>query len=400
MSDFYAALPTFTAFERIVDADAYQALPADWVIGVADVVSSTVAVSQGRYKAVNTAGAAVVSAVANALGTLDFAYVFTGDGMACAVAPSFEDRLRQAFGATVGWVGAALGLKLRSAMVTVTRIREAGHDVRVARFRPSPDVTYAMFSGGGLAWAEAAMKSGALPLVEQNPDEHPDLSGLSCRFKPIPTQQGLILSLIVTPLGAGVDAPFRALVNDLLMMIGAGAGRPVPVEGPDWGWPPDGLDAEARLQRRPGQSLLMSRLTVCLRTLAAAVIIKVGRPVGTFSPKRYRAQIGENSDFRKFEDGLMMTVDCSPALSDAIEARLTEARRDGFIEFGIHRQDSALLTCIVPSPSLPGHIHFVDGAGGGYTMAAQNLKQARLRASSATRNELSGAPGSVVTSLP
>ena len=393
MNDFYASLPTFTAFERIVDADAYRALPADWVIGIADVVSSTVAVAQGRYKAVNTAGAAVVSAVANALGTLDFAYVFTGDGMACAVDPSEAESLHRTLSATVGWVGAALGLELRSATLTVTRIREAGHDVRVARFKPSPHVTYAMFSGGGLAWAEAALKSGTLPLVEQHPTEHPDLSGLSCRFKPIPTQQGLILSLIVTPRGVEVDAPFRALVNDLLAMIGAGAGQPVPVGGPNWGWPPDGLDVEARLQRRPGQSLWISRIAVGLRTLAAAAIVNIGRPVGAFSPKRYRVQIGENSDFRKFEDGLMMTVDCSPALSDAIEARLTEARNAGFIEFGTHRQDSALLTCIVPSPSLPGHIHFVDGAGGGYTMAAQNLKQARLSAPPVSGNVLSGAFG-------
>ncbi|MCW6510576.1 DUF3095 domain-containing protein [Lichenifustis flavocetrariae] len=393
MNDFYASLPTFTAFERIVDADAYRALPADWVIGIADVVSSTAAVAQGRYKAVNTAGAAVVSAVANALKTLDFAYVFTGDGMACAVAPSLEGNLRLALGATVGWVGAALSLELRSAVVTVAQIREAGHDVRVARFKPSPHVTYAMFSGGGLAWAEAALKSGALPQVERYDNKHPDLSGLSCRFKPIPAQEGVMLSLIVTPRGTGADASFRELVNDLLTMIGAGAGRPVPIEGPNWGWPPDGLDAEARLQRRPGQSLLMSRITVGLRTLAAAVIVNLGRPVGGFSPKRYRAQIGENSDFRKFEDGLMMTVDCSPALSDSIEARLTEARGQGFIEFGIHRQDSALLTCIVPSPSLPGHIHFVDGAGGGYTMAAQNLKQARIRGQTMAQSELSGALG-------
>ncbi len=32
--------------------------------------------------------------------------------------------------------------------------------MRIARFGPSEDVSYAMFMGGGLAWAEAAMKQG------------------------------------------------------------------------------------------------------------------------------------------------------------------------------------------------------------------------------------------------
>jgi len=53
------------------------------------------------------------------------------------------------------WVRDELGLSLRTALVPVTAVRaEAGQDVRVARFAPSPGVTYAMFSGGGLACAE------------------------------------------------------------------------------------------------------------------------------------------------------------------------------------------------------------------------------------------------------
>ncbi len=33
------------------------------------------------------------------------------------------------------------------------------------------------------------------------------------------------------------------------------------------------------------------------------------------------------------------------------------------------------MTCIVPSPFTDDHIHFLDGAGGGYALAAKSLKE-------------------------
>jgi Protein of unknown function (DUF3095) len=47
-----------------------------------------------------------------------------------------------------------LGLVMKAALVPVAYVRAKGVDVRVARFAPSPNVTYAMFSGGGLEWAD------------------------------------------------------------------------------------------------------------------------------------------------------------------------------------------------------------------------------------------------------
>jgi hypothetical protein len=34
-------------------------------------------------------------------------------------------------------------------------------------------------------------------------------------------------------------------------------------------------------------------------------------------------------------------------------------------------------TCFAPSVTERGHVHFVDGAGGGYTMAAKAMKARR-----------------------
>ena len=68
----YEDLPVFDAFERVSDPSVFTALPDDWQVGAADVVKSTDALKAGRYKDVNMAGAAVVGAVRNALGSCLF----------------------------------------------------------------------------------------------------------------------------------------------------------------------------------------------------------------------------------------------------------------------------------------------------------------------------------------
>src|SRR5579872_2153780 len=98
--DFYRAIPVFRRFERLMDPVLYAPLPSDWSIGVADIVESTRAIAQARYKAVNMAGAAVIAAVTNALEGREFPFVFGGDGASFAVAPSDHERAREALAAT------------------------------------------------------------------------------------------------------------------------------------------------------------------------------------------------------------------------------------------------------------------------------------------------------------
>src|SRR5262245_46375820 len=157
---FYGSIPVFRGFTRLMEPALYSPLPDDWTIGVADIVESTKAIAAKRYKAVNMAGAAVIAAVTNALEGREFPFVFGGDGASFAVAPADLGAAREALSATATWVRDDLDLIMRVALVPIKAIRAQGLDVRVARFGPSANLSYAMFSGGGLGFAEAAMKRG------------------------------------------------------------------------------------------------------------------------------------------------------------------------------------------------------------------------------------------------
>ncbi len=371
---FYGGIPVFRGFGSLMDPALYSPLPDDWTVGVADIVESTKAIANQRYKAVNMADAAVIAAVTNALDGREFPFVFGGDGASFAIAPADLARTREALAATAIWVKEDLDLVMRVALVPVKAVRAQGFDVRVARFGPSPNLSYAMFSGGGLGWAEAAMKRGEFAVPAAPPGTQPDLSGLSCRFEEMPSTRGLILSVLVVPAQGADPVAFRKVIEDVIDLVerSPDAGRPVPPEGPPLRWPPAGVEYEARAAR--GGPLLVRRTFVLATTLWAYVVMRFGIKVGNFVPKAYVQQVVENSDFRKYDDGLRMIIDCTPELERALTQRLVTAASSRIVRYGLHRQDAAMMTCFTPSVMRSDHVHFIDGARGGYASAATALK--------------------------
>jgi hypothetical protein len=371
---FYGGIPVFRGFTSLMDPALYSPLPDDWSVGVADIVESTKAIAEQRYKAVNMAGASVIAAVANSLDGREFPFVFGGDGASFAVAPNDLDRARDALAASAIWVEESLNLAMRVALVPVKAIRAQGLDVRVARFGPSPNLSYAMFSGGGLGWAEAAMKRGEFVVAPASPGTQPDLSGLSCRFEEIPSTRGLILSVLVVPVQGADPVAFRKAIEDIIDLVerSPDAGRPVPAGGPDIRFPPAGVEYETRAMR--GGSMFRRRSVVLAVALWAYVVMRFGIKVGNFVPRTYMQQVVENSDFRKYDDGLRMILDCTPELTQALTQRLALAASNGIVRYGLHRQDAAMMTCFTPSVMRSDHVHFIDGARGGYASAATALK--------------------------
>ncbi|MCA6110743.1 DUF3095 domain-containing protein [Bradyrhizobium cenepequi] len=371
---FYGGIPVFRGFARLMEPSLYSPLPDDWTIGVADIVESTKAIAAQRYKSVNMAGASVIAAVTNALQGREFPFVFGGDGASFAVAPADLDAARAALAATATWVRDDLDLIMRVALVPMEAIRAQGLDVRVARFGPSANLSYAMFSGGGLGFAEAAMKRGEFAVAPASPGTQPDLSGLSCRFEEIPSARGVILSVLVAPVRGSDPDAFRRTIEDVIALAeqSPDAGRPVPSGGPALRWPPQGLDFEARTKR--GGPLFARRLLVLAVTLWVTTIMRFGIRIGKFVPRDYVRQVVENSDFRKHDDGLRMILDCSEELAQALAERLAQASASGVVRYGLHRQDAAMMTCFTPSAMRSDHVHFIDGARGGYASAATALK--------------------------
>src|SRR5215213_549026 len=336
--NFFAAIPAFTLFNEVGMATHYRSLPGDWIIGVADVVDSTGAIGRGQYKAVNMVGASIISAVINRLGHRDFPFVFSGDGAAFAVPVQFEYAIREVAAAVQTWAEEEMGLTLRAAIVPLREILNAGYDVTVARFSVAPELAYAMFSGGGINWAETEMKAGRYLVERAAPDVFAKLIGSITRY---------------------IDDPGRTA-------------SPVQPDSLRFTWPPKGLGLEARAAR--GKISFVTRYAaLVVFTLFGWILFRFNLKFFGFDPKLYRADTTRNSDFRKFDDGLKLTLDTNSEAIEQLTSMLEEARRNGIAFYGVHRQRQALMTCLVPSVLMRDHVHFIDGAGGGYAKAADSL---------------------------
>jgi hypothetical protein len=373
--EFYEKLPRIDQFRTLSDAVNYTALPADWVVGTSDIVGSTKAIAAGKYKTVNMIGAAVISAQINAAAGRALPYVFGGDGAAFACPPEHAKTAQDALCAVQVWAEEEFDMELRIALTKVSHIRDQGLEVAVARHQASEGVDYAMFSGGGISWAEAQMKAGANSLPKAPSGTQPDLTGLSCRWSQIKSRSGTILSVVIDQVDRADAAAFADLCSEVLGCVGKldRSGHPAPVEGPGTQWPPQGATLDAQVSRGT-MTLSKRRRQVLMETALAWVLLKLGLKIGGFDPKKYRLDVAGNADFRKFDDGLKMTIDCDLATVAELKGILDKGVRAGTIRYGMHQQDQAMMTCIVPSALQNDHVHFIDGASGGYTQAAATLK--------------------------
>ncbi|TBB16531.1 DUF3095 domain-containing protein (plasmid) [Rhizobium ruizarguesonis] len=372
--DFFAEVPLFSEFEGVTDAANYRPLPDGWVLALADIVGSTQAIGAGRYKDVNMAGASVISAVLNAVGKGDYPFVFGGDGALIALPGSLEAAARDALAAAQVWVEEDLNLALRVAIVPVADTRAEGLDVRVARYSASPNVTYAMFWGGGTSWAERQMKLGRYGIARAPAGTRPDLTGLSCRWSPIDARNGEIVSIIAVPGEGRPGREFQELVGGIVAITTEQNrdSHPVPADGPDLAFSLHGINREAKATAPPSRRF-WQKLFIFLQLGITVACYRLGIPLGRFDARRYKRDVADNSDFRKFDDGLKMTIDVDAEHLKRIETLLQQAQAKGVARYGLHRQSSALMTCFVPTPIARDHIHFIDGAAGGYAVAASQI---------------------------
>ncbi|MGE0846486.1 MAG: DUF3095 domain-containing protein [Flavobacteriaceae bacterium] len=371
--DFYRRLPAFADFDEVLRQEVYTPLPDDWSIAVTDVERSTAAIAAGRYKAVNMAGAAGIAAVTNALGSDDFPFVFGGDGTAMAFPEALTPQVAEALAATRRMAEEEMQLGLRVGIVPVREVRDAGHDVRVARYMASRNASFAMFSGNGIAWCEKRLKEGEIPLREAPAGARPDLTGLSCRWEPIKPRNGVILSVLAVPRDG--ESNFAEAARDVIRLAEGAPGMGRPVEPSRMRMRVFNRGGSLEAHATHGRLPAWLRYLLLLAYYAFAKLLFVLRlGVGRFDPVHYLETLSANSDFRKFDDGLRMTIDCDEATAAAIEERLSRAEAQGVLHYGVHRQDAALMTCLVFTPMADDHIHFIDGASGGYAQAAASLK--------------------------
>ena len=379
---WYAGLAPFAEFDELTDPAHYHALPDGWHLIVTDVVGSTRAIAAGRYKDVNTIGAACIVAVQNALGGADYPYAFGGDGATMAVPASLAPAATRALLAIQRLAHENFDLPLRVGSVPVAELRHRGAAVEIARHQLASGRSIAMFRGGGTAIAEKLVKAPGSPWQMSSVpggDRDGDLSGLSCRWNAVPADHGCIATLLVVAEGDNSAAAYTAALALIRRITGPADSESVPIHARTMTYRSVAtlLRDEWRFER---QRLSLRFIWRLIELVLAVLIFRWGIPPLFFSSRHYSASLATHSDYRKFDDTLRMVLDVSPAQAEELRAGLEVLRNELGITYGLHISGTALMTCFVHGLGDGEHIHFVDGGDGGYAAAAAQLKAQRARA--------------------
>ena len=380
---FYATLPAITEFEAITDAASYAPLPADWHVALCDVRNSTAAVAAGKYRNVNSIGAATITAVINAAGDIDVPFSFEGDGAVICVPQRLLEDTRAALAKTQQIASAVFGLDLRIATVPVADI-PPGLSVQVARYRASENYVQAVFSGGGIAWVDSVIKDPATAaqytIAPGSVEPRGSFDGFECRWEDIPSRHGETVSLMVLALHyepERASAVYREVIRKVREIYGdEEACHPVSVPqlamtlnakllADEVGIQSAGASAFARWKR-----LMRTRLVVLL----GKVLMRFGIKTQETDWNQYKATLVRNSDVRKFSDVYRQILAGNEAQRLTLDAWLQQQFKRRQLLYGLHVTDRAHMTCLVFDYS-GRHLHFIDGADGGLFLAAKAFKE-------------------------
>lgn len=374
-SQFYRELPGFSRFVDLHMSKHYRLVPDDWFIVICDLRDSTKAIDAGLYRNVNLIGAACISTVRTAVPD-DFPFVFGGDGATLLLPEQHLETACDRLAKLQAFAKRNFAFDLRVHAVRVGDARRDGAPVELAKFMVTPHLGMALIRGGGLTWAEKKAKSDAAHFGAPPAEDGAvlsDLTGLSCRWQPLSSQRGQILSLLIES-RAG-HALFASIIDEISRIVGGDVTNASPA-------------SLAAMTYRSGWEIFRNEtryvksvwsLAFALRLISILISLMAFRyrlPM-PFDAEAYVADVPRYSDFRKFDDMLRMVLDCGPGEVSAIEQLLDRYYSRGEIYYGVHRSPQAVMTCFVRGLQPGQHVHFIDGSGGGYAMAAKHLKAQR-----------------------
>ena len=367
--DFYLNLKEVDSLFSIANNEFYEKAPKDWFVIVSDVISSTKAIKEGKYKEVNMIGALSIISILNINKILDIPFVFGGDGSFLLIPKSIYDDSIQALQSIKKMAKETFSLDLRIGIISVEEVYKNKKDIFIAKYRVSKDFTQALIKGGGLEFCDGLLKSSDKYQIKKeiDPNFKLDISGLECRWEAIKTPKDENLSILIK---AFDEKNYEKILKDLEEILGNNTLRhPIINKNLKLSFDNKDLNIESSLYATNKISRFFTNIKLKLINLLGAYLMK--NKISLWG--EYKQRIIQTADTEKFDDILRMIVATSFSQTKKLEEYLEKEFLNKTLVYGIHKSDSSLMTCLIFQRH-GKHIHFVDGSKGGYANASMMLK--------------------------
>lgn len=373
---FYQELPVFQQglSELLSTADAFQAVPEDWHVIVTDVKNSTQAVSNGQHEDVNLVATGSIIAILNIAyqQNILIPFFFGGDGATLLVPNRLLDQAMASLLQHQENTRQNFGLELRVGQLPVADLYADQHPISIAKWEVDPTFAIPIALGSGLAFAEKIVKGEEYKVGGRFGPNLLDLSGMECRWdkiKPPKDTREVVCLLVVINEEERAREICKQVIDAIESTYGNRMDRnPISVKRLELDASIGKVDKEIKVKL--GQSNWWEVLKTSLITYFAQFFYFQAKAEG----KHYLNRIVDLSDTLVIDGRVSTVISGTADQRAALCQKLDQLEEAGDITYGVHVANESIMSCYVRDRK-DQHIHFVDGADGGYTRAAQQLKQ-------------------------
>lgn len=378
-SDFYSSLKIhkLSVSKLVAQKELFTRVPGNWHILVSDIRDSSGAISKGNHNDVN------LSATGSVIAVLNLAYrwgirvpfFFGGDGAVFLIPDKILEKALAVLYKHKKNTYHNFGLDLRIGHVSVQEVYDQGLELKIARAQITNLLSIPLVLGKGLQFAEQQIKeTEKSPKVDLSKAEL-DLSGMECKWEkvepPIPGHE--VMSLIID--GCESEDPslvYSQILEKIDEIYGPHPHRsPITVNKLN---PITGLrQIRSEMKSKQKKSNFIHLIKHWLMAVFGEIYLK-----NTAPGRNYMRKLVELTDNLTIDGRINTVITGTPAQRKLLLEYLNKMEITSKIKYGHHVSRQSIISCYVRDIHTDDHIHFVDGANGGYTKAAKNLKEKYL----------------------
>jgi len=359
--------------QLLLKNNLFKEIPEDWHVIITDIKSSTVAVNSGLHETVNLIATGSIVTVLNIAfkANILVPFFFGGDGATFIVPASMVAEVMKSLLKYQENTLQNFNLDLRAGIVAVEKIYHKGHQLKISRYSNSGTLSIPIVLGDGLAYAEQIIKGDDYLLSGHDPSsDEIDLSGMQCRWDKIepPENSEEVVTLIVIAQKCAEQAEvFSKVIRHLDLIYGTAEKRqPISVSKLIFRTSFNSLGKE--MKHRLGKVKIFELIKSWFINVYGYIYFR------TESGKNYLKQLVEMSDTLVIDGRINTVITGTEKQRLALQKELDKIEKDGRILYALYVSGESIMSCYVRDLD-DDHIHFVDGAEGGYTQAASVLKQ-------------------------
>ncbi|ANE49362.1 DUF3095 family protein [Flavisolibacter tropicus] len=379
--NFYKDLPPLQLpITDILYDHNFSQIPPSWHIIIADIKNSTAAINNGRHNDVNLVAAGSLIAALNICKkrNIEVPFFFGGDGGSLLVPQPILMEVLAGLALHNQNSQKYFGLEMHIGFMSIQEVLNAGYHIKITKLKVDNFLNKALIIGNGMQYAEKQIKYAAnisSSLNEDRPSQL-NLTGLECRWdrvKPPVAEHEVVCYLIDSPQLVNQLSIFRNALSQIDNVFGDINHRhPLSIERLKL------LLSFSRLKKemlaKYGKWKITYFLNSFLKNLFGWFVFKFHIKSPKFDAQRYIEQIISHSDSLLIDGRINTIISGTPQQHSQFLNYLTEQENAGQLLFGHYSNRESVITCYIENYK-DKHIHFLDGADGGYTEAAKELKR-------------------------